>query len=420
MKTRSTIILLLVILLLAGSCYVAFNGLTVGNITIPSAKSAVDLGLDLKGGVYVLLEAQTDATGEELQKIMEQSRAIIANRVDGLGVSEPNIAIEGGNRLRIELAGLKNSDEALSLIGKTAQLQFVDPDGKVVVTGKEVKDSQVSIMDGQGGNFGQNIVVSLEFDKEGTEAFKEATTRLAPVNGVITIMLDGKVISAPSVNEPIPGGKAQIQGNFTIETAKNLATLIRAGALPVEMKTLTTDVQGPTLGMNAFETSVMCGGIALLFIFLFMILYYRIPGFVASMALIIYVLITILALVLIKAKLTLPGIAGLVLSVGMAVDANVIIFERIKEELKVGKSIRTSIDSGFNIAFRTILDSNITTVIAGSALVYFGVGPIRGFGVTLIIGIISSMFTAVFISKHLLKLMSSVFDKVSNKAYGAR
>lgn len=420
MKTRNVIILLLVILLLAGAIYVAFNGLTVGSMIIPSAKSAVDLGLDLKGGVYVLLEAQTDATGEELQKIMEQSKAIITNRVDGLGVSEPNIAIEGGNRLRIELAGLTNSDEALSLIGKTAQLQFVDPDGNVVVTGKEVKDSQVTIQQAQGGNIGQNIVVSLEFNKEGAEAFKEATTRLAPTHGIITIMLDDKVISAPSVSTPIPDGIAVIQGNFTIETAKNLATLIRAGALPVEMKTLSTDVQGPTLGMNAFETSVMCGGIALLFIFLFMIVYYRIPGFVASMALIIYVLITIIALVVIKAKLTLPGIAGLVLSVGMAVDANVIIFERIKEELKVGKSIRTAIDSGFNIAFRTILDSNITTVIAGSALVYFGVGPIRGFGVTLIIGIVSSMFTAVFISKHLLKLFSNIFDKVSNKAYGAR
>lgn len=420
MKSKNILILALLLLVIGLMCYIAIEGLSIGNFTIPSAGESVDLGLDLKGGVYVLLEAQTDKTGEELKKIMEQSKAIITNRVDGLGVTEPNIVIEGGNRLRIELAGLKDADEALAMIGKTAQLQFVNPEGEVVITGKDVKDSKVQILSNNSEMLGQNIVVSLEFNDSAAKVFYEETERLAPSQGIIKIMLDDNVISAPHVNTPIPDGKAVITGGFDLDSASQLATLIRAGALPVEMKTLTTDVVGPTLGMNALETSIFCGALALLLIFAFMIIYYRIPGIVASIALIIYVLITVYSMIIINAKLTLPGIAALILSIGMAVDANVIIFERIKDELREGKTIRTAINTGFNIALRTIIDSNVTTVIAGIVLVYFGVGPIRGFGVTLIIGIVASMLTAVLFSKHLLRLFASIFDKTSTKAYGLR
>lgn len=422
MKTRSVLILLLTILLVAGACFVAAKGIKIGDFELKNAKDLINLGLDLKGGVYVLLEAQTDKTGDELKQIMEQSKAIIANRVDGLGVSEPNIAIEGTNRLRIELAGLKDPEEAMNMIGQTAQLQFVDPKGNVILTGENVKDSQVQILssDQNKNQIGQNIVVSLELNDEGAKAFYEATKELAPDHGIIAILLDGKIISAPFVDEAVPSGKAVISGHFTAEEASRLATLIRAGALPVEMKTLTTDVVGPTLGMDAFEKTLFCGALALLFIILFMIVVYRIPGLVASLSLIIYVLITVYAMVLIKAKLTLPGIAGIVLSIGMAVDSNVIIYERIIDELKSGKTIRTAIDSGFNIALRTIIDANVTTLIAGAVLIYFGVGAIRGFGVTLIIGIVASMFTAVFLSKHILKLFSNIFENASNRAYGVR
>lgn len=417
---KSTIKLLLLLIVIAGVAYVAINGIKINDFEIKSAKEMINLGLDLKGGVYVLLEAQTDKTGEELNRIMEQSKAIITNRVDGLGVSEPNIAIEGGNRLRIELAGLKDADEAMEMIGQTAQLQFVDQEGNIILTGENVRDSQVQILGTKQGQIGQNVVVSLELDEVGAESFYEATSRLAPTQGIIAILLDNNVISAPQVNDPIPDGKAIITGNFSTEEASRLATLIRAGALPVEMKTLTTDVVGPTLGIDAFDTTVFCSAVAVVLIILFMIFIYRVPGIVASISLIIYVIITVYAMILIKAKLTLPGIAGIVLSIGMAVDSNVIIYERIIEEIKQGKTIRTAVDSGFNIALRTIIDSNITTLIAGAVLIYFGVGAIRGFGVTLILGIIASMFTAVFLSKRILKLFIDTFDNLSNRAFGVR
>lgn len=419
-KSRSVVALILVILIVAGLSVMAINGIKIGNFEVKKAKDLINLGLDLKGGVYVLLEAQTDKTGDELKKIMEQSKAIIVNRVDGLGVAEPNIQIEGENRLRIELAGLQDSEEALNMIGQTAQLQFVDSEGKVILTGENVKDSQVQFANQSQAQIGQNVMVSLELDKTGSEAFYEATKRLASSRGVIAILLDDNIISAPAVNDPIPDGKAVITGDFTVEEASRLATLIRAGALPVEMKVLTTDVVGPTLGMDAFDKTVFAGLMAIVFIMLFMIVVYRVPGIVASISLIIYAFLTVYIMIFIKAKLTLPGIAGIVLSIGMAVDSNVIIYERINDEIRAGKTIRSAVDSGFDRALGTIIDSNVTTLIAGIVLTYFGVGAIRGFGVTLIIGIIAVMFTAVVLSKHILKIFLNVFDNLSNRAFGVR
>lgn len=427
MKAKSTILLILILAIVAGSTVLALNGAKIGKYEIIRAKDAIDLGLDLAGGVYVVLEANTDVKGAELQRIMEQSKAIINERVNGLGVSEPNISIEGGNRIRVELAGIDDPQKAIELIGKTAQLQFIDPDKNIVLTGKNVVNSEVQYQTNQLGQ--QEIVVSLEFDKEGTEKFAEATGRLTlepnREDRIIYIVLDDQIISYPAVQSAEEGGtaitdgKAVITGGFTIEEASQLATLIRAGALPVEMKELQTSVIGPTLGLEAYDRSIEAGGIALLIIMLFMIIIYRIPGFIASVGLIIYTLITIFIMSSLGVKLTLPGIAGLILSIGMAVDANVIIFERIKEEIRVGKSIRTAVDTGFKRALTSVMDSNITTLIAGVVLYYFGIGPIKGFGVTLIIGIAASILTAVIISKYLLKLTVSVTGGKNTKLYGA-
>lgn len=423
MKAKNIILLILVLSIVGLSSFVALKGVKIGKFQIPKAKDSIDLGLDLAGGVYVVLEANTDAKGVELQKIMEQSKAIINERVNGLGVSEPNIAIEGGNRLRIELAGLNNPQQAIELIGKTAQLQFIDADTNIVLTGKNVVGSEVQYHNDQLGQ--QDVVVSLELDKEGTESFAEATGRVSQIENaqdrIIYIVLDDQVISSPVVKygEAITNGKAFITGNFTVEEASQLATLIRAGALPVEMKELQTSVIGPTLGLDAFESSIKAGAIALLLIFIFMIIMYRIPGFIASIGLIIYTILVVLTMALISVKLTLPGIAGLILSIGMAVDANVLIFERIKEELRNGKTVRSSVDGGFRRALTSVMDSNITTLIAGAVLYYFGIGPIKGFGVTLIIGIIASMITAVIISKYLLRLMVSITGGKNTKIYGA-
>ena len=420
MKTRNTIILLLILVLVGGSSFLALNGADLGKYEVIKAKDSVDLGLDLAGGVYVVLEAKTDAKGAELQKLMEQTKTIINERIDGLGIAEPNIAIEGENRIRVELAGIDNPQEAIDLIGKTAQLQFIDPEGNVVLTGKNVVGSEVKYQD---SNLGQEVVVSLEFDKEGKENFAEATGELAGKanreEATIFIVLDDQIISAPAVSDKITDGKAVITGGFTLESASQLANLIRAGALPVEMTELQTSVIGPTLGLEAYEKSIQALGIALLIIFGFMIIMYKVPGFVASIGLIIYTLLIIITMSSLGVKLTLPGIAGLVLSIGMAVDANVLIFERIREELLNGKTTRTAIDAGFSRALTSVMDSNVTTLIAGVVLYYFGIGPIKGFGVTLIIGIVASMITSVILSKYLLKLMVSITGGKNTKLYGA-
>lgn len=420
MRGKSISIIAVIVIFVVFAGYIGMNGLIIGDKTLKSAKDSIELGLDLAGGVFVVLEANTEASGDELAGMMEETKAIIGKRVDGLGVSEPNIAIEGEKRIRIELAGVQDPDEAIDLIGKTALLEFKNPDGNTVITGKNVINSQVLF---QPNEYGVNEpVVSLELNDEGRQLFFEATSVLAAqaetLDKIIYIILDGEMISNPMVLEPITDGKPVITGMYTLEEANNLSTLIRAGALPVEMVELQTSVIGPTLGLEAYERSILAGGIAIAIIFAFMLLVYRVPGFVASLALTIYVLLVVGAMILIGAKLTLPGIAGLVLSIGMAVDANILIFERIREEILVGKTVRVSIDAGFKRALRSILDSNITTLIAGAVLYFYGTGPIKGFGVTLTIGIVSSMITAVFFTKYVLRLMAKITGGKNLKLYG--
>lgn len=427
MKGKSISLIVLTLLIVGLASFVAINGVKIGDYEILKAKDSIDLGLDLAGGVYVLLEADTDATGPELTQIMEQTKTIISKRVDGLGIAEPNIAIEGDKRIRVELAGLEDPQEAMELIGKTAQLQFIDPDGNVVLTGKNVVKSEVQYQENTYG--GQDIVVSLELDKEGKEAFGEATGRLIHEDEVerriIYIVLDDQVISYPALRHvsdngvAITDGKAVISGNFELEEASQLANLISAGALPADMIEQTTSLIGPTLGLEAYEKSIKAGGVGLILVFIYMILVYRLPGLIASVGLIIYTLLNILVMSFLGVKLTLPGIAGLILSIGMAVDANVLIFERIREEILIGKTIRTAVDSGFKRALSSVMDSNITTLIAGVVLYYFGIGPIKGFGVTLIIGIIVSMITSVLIPKFLLKHMVNITGGKNTKLYGA-
>ncbi len=420
MNMKKTILFILIVALVVLASYTAINGIEVGKMKIKKAKDSIDLGLDLAGGVYVILEAQTDLQGAELQKAMDQTIMVINKRVDGLGVAEPSIVKESSKRIRVELAGIDNPQEAIDIIGKTAQLQFIDPKGNEVVSGKNVKASDARY---QQSDMGDKPVVSLEFDKEGAKKFADATKKLSKEQNaaekIIYIMLDGEIISAPIVEDPITDGKAVISGEFTIDEANNLANLIRAGSLPVEMKALQSRVIGPTLGLEALEKSIKAGTIAILLIFLFMLVYYRIPGLVADIGLAIYTLIVVYAMKLLGVKLTLPGIAGLILSIGMAVDANVLIFERIKEEIRNGKSIRASIEHGFKRALSSVMDSNITTLIAGVVLYYFGIGPIKGFGVTLILGIVASMITAVFVTKHLLKLTVDMTNTKNTKLYGA-
>lgn len=425
MKKLSTLKIVITVILIACFGLVAVFGFDFAGYKIKSAKDSINLGLDLAGGVYVLLEADTDKTGEELSKAMEQSRAIIQQRVDGLGISEPNISIEGSNRISIELAGAKNAQDAIETIGKTAQLQFIDPDNNVILTGKNIKESKVVYTQ---DNLGKSTpVVSMEFDEEGTKTFADATTKLynatEPEKKILKIVLDGEIISAPIVqNSPITDGKPIIEGGskgFSVEEASKLATLIRAGALPIELKEVRSEIIGASLGIGAFHNSMMAIIISVILISLLLIIIYKIPGVVAGISLVAYTLLVLLAFIVFHIKLSLPGICGLLLSIGMAVDANCIIYERIREELINGKTVRSAVDAGFKKAIATIMDSNITTIIAGVVLYVYGIGSIRGFGITLIIGIVISLLTAVVLTRFLLKNFAQITSNDNKKAYGA-
>ncbi len=391
-KSTIKVVIMIVILLLLS--FTALNGFEFAGYKVLPIKSAINLGLDLQGGVSVLLEAKPK-TGEKVtDEKMNGAVEVIRGRVDQLGVAEPLITRQGKTRILVELPGVDDSQRALELIGKTASLQFIGPDEKVILTGNNVRDAK-AVYGGQ-----NEPLVSLKFDSDGAKKFEKATREF--LGKQIAIKLDEQIISAPNVQDVIPDGEAVITNLPDIEKAGELATLIRAGALPVDLEQRQIMSLGPTLGTDSLTKSVKAGLLGMTLIILYMIVYYRVSGLVAGFSLIIYVMLVLLAFISIGATLTLPGIAGFILSVGMAVDANVLIFERLKEELENGKTLKAAIDSGFHRAITTILDSNITTIIAAVVLLYLGTGPVRGFAVTLIIGILVSFLTAVFITRILL------------------
>lgn len=432
MKQKNRILFICSVLVIFLLAYLAAFGVKAGNFELKSIGNQINYGLDIEGGVAIVFEADTTLTGDELDKAIKRSIEVLSKRIDSIGLTEPKITQQGDNRIRIELPGVKDASAAIKSIGQTAQLEFVLVDPTTVamegmkkaeftstpiLTGQQVKDSSVSA-----DSYGKPAV-GLEFDKEGTELFSDATkTAMAFDNargGQIAILLDDQVISAPYTNIQIVDGKAIIVGNFTYEEASLLSSLIRGGALPINLQEVQSSVIGATLGLDALNTSIFAAKIGFMLVAVFMIFYYRFPGLISAISLVLYATIVLSLLVALHATLTLPGIAGIVLSVGMAVDANVIIFERVKDELKSGKSLRASIDSGFHRAMTTILDSNITTLIAAGVLYYFGSGPIQGFAVTLMIGICTSMFTAIVVTRHLLKWSMGFSFTTNTKLYGA-
>lgn len=415
MKSKNKLIFVITTITILLVSFVALFGINIGNFKVNSVVSNISQGLDLKGGVFVLYEAETDLQGEELNNVINQTISVFSNRINGMGLTEPVIVKEGEKRIRIELPGVKDAQSAIDTIGKTAQLQFVTREGEIVVTGADVKDAKVEI------NSRDNTpVVSLEFNQEGAAKFSEATKKLAVGNDPLLIVLDGEVISSPIVTTQIPDGRSQISGNFTIESASELANLIRGGALPVDFIEVQSSIVTASLGESALDMSIKGAVIGILLVMIFMVFYYKIPGITAVIALIAYMSVVAILYKTIDVTLTLPGIAALILSIGMAVDANVIIFERIKEEIISGKTIRVSIDSGFAKALSTILDSQTTTFIAGIVLYFFGTGPIKGFAITLMIGILVSLVTALFITKILLKSLVNGFDIRNKKYFGIK
>jgi protein-export SecD/SecF family membrane protein len=353
-------------------------------------------GLDLEGGVYILYEAKSVGDTEVDYDAIQRAMTIIRNRIDELGLTEPVLQPEGERRIRIELPGIEDQAQAMEIIGKTAQLTFVSPEGDVLLTGGDLKTAYFTR--GQRNE----PLVALEFNDEGKEKFAEATEKY--LGKQIAIELDNELISAPTVQAVIEEGNAVITNIPTAEEASALALMLRSGALPVELEELETRSVGPVLGENALRLSLSAGLIGLAVVMLFMLFYYKFAGLVADISLAVYLALVFLILTLLNATLTLPGIAGLILSIGMAVDANILIFERIKEELQAGKTTFTAINSGFSRALRAIIDSNITTVIAALVLFIVTTGTVRGFALVLLIGIFSSVISAIYLTRYLLRL----------------
>ena len=418
-QTLKRVLAILVLAVTVFAWYVSIFG--IGSIN--SAKDALKYGLDIDGGVYVVMEAQTDLKGDELRDLMEQTRAVIDNRVNQMGVAESSVTIEGEKRIRVEIPGAENAEEAISAVGKTAQLQFLLADGSVVLDGSHVKDAQIS-------TDGSYYKILLEFDSEGASLFEEGTRKAynrevtsvidEVTSNQIAIVLDDEIIVHPDVKSVISGGNCEITGRYTKEEASTTAALIRGGALPVDLVEVQTSVQSATIGADALDKSIVAGAIGMLLVFILMIAYFGMLGIVADIALMLYVALFIWSMSAFNVVMTLPGIAALILSIGMAVDANVIIFTRIKEEICAGKSIRVAVNAGFKNALKTVLDAQITTLIAAVVLYEVGTTSVKGFALTLMIGIVISIFTAVIITQLFISLLAESKKFAKNKYFGVK
>jgi protein-export membrane protein SecD len=391
----------------------------------------IKLGLDLQGGMHLVLEVDTAKLppGSDPSDAVDRALEIIRNRVDKFGVSEPVIQRQGKDRIVVQLPGLKDPQRAKKLIGSTALLEFKlvdnerldeaeagkvpkgyeileDDEGKKYLVKKEPELTGASLVNAwvdtsQTGIMAQTVV-SLEFDKKGARKFARVTG--AHVGEQLAIVLDGKVKSAPVIRSRIDGGRAQIEGNFSLEEARDLKIILRAGALPAPVKIIEERTVGPSLGHDSIRKGIMASIIGFILVVLFMSIYYQLSGIIANVALVGCLIMLLGGLAGFKGTLTLPGIAGIILTMGMALDSNILIFERIREELRAGRTVKAAIDGGYKKAFWTVFDSHVTTLITGLILFTFGTGPIKGFAVTLSLGVSISLFTALVITRLIFDL----------------
>jgi len=404
------------------------------------------LGLDLQGGTHLLYQADLSGiNAEDRKNALNGLRDVIERRVNLFGVREPVVQIEEqSQRLIVELAGIKDVKEAINMIGQTPflefreqkpqeevdkiiakqkelegksfeeaqkipdwQLAFEEPFTPTQLTGRYLKKAELT--------FDQTTtkpMVAIEFDDQGAEMFKELTTK--NVGKPLAIYIDNQLISSPVVQEAIEGGKAQISGNFDIETARELARNLNAGALPVPIKLISQETIGPSLGQDSLDKSLKAGMIGFALVIIFMVIFYRLPGVLASLALVIYIALSLSLFKLMPVTLTLAGIAGFILSMGMAVDANILIFSRIKEELKQGKGFLISLEDGFKRAWPSVRDGNFTIILVALILFSLGTSFVKGFALTLIIGNLIGMFSAIFITDNFLRCFAGTkLEKLS-------
>lgn len=392
-KSKSSILFVLCVVVIMSLAFIGFNGFEIAGWEVKSFGNAITKGLDLQGGVSVLMEIQEDNVSSDVR---QRTKQLLELRVNKIGVAETVVTEEGDKRIRIDIPGAYDSNEIVEDLSKTGNLEFRDSDGNVLLTGKDVKEA-TAVLDST-----SSPVVSLEFNDEGKEKFAEVTAD--NIGKAISIYMDDELVSSPTVQSAITDGKAVINGMSSMDEATKIAGVISSGALPVEIKAVSITNVGAQLGSEALPNAIKAGVIGVGIIFLFMILYYRLPGIFASIALTLYITLVLLLFTEMKVALTLPGIAALLLTIGMAVDANILIFERIKEELSRGISVKSAVKAGFENAMSSIVDSNSTTFIAALILYFIGSGSVKGFAVTLMIGIVLSLFTALIITKILMNL----------------
>ncbi len=433
MKSRPWLRLLIVFITALVAFLIAFQPIKVTDWQpeFQTPRLRLNLGLDLQGGSHLVLEAQDTPAGPVTSEAVTAALRVIGNRIDQLGVVEPTLQRQGSRRIIVELPGIQDPQRAIELIGKTALLEFVDtsttplPEGarwsadgktvqlpsgaqpvqlekKVILTGADLADAQAAFDQTTG-----QPIVNFQFKGKGAKVFEEFTG--SHVGRYLTIVLDNEVISSPVIRDRITAGRGQISGGFRdLSRARDLAVLLRGGALPVPVEVVENRTIGPLLGRDSIDRSLHAGFVAMVAVVLFMGLFYGLLGVLADLALGVYMLMLLAILALLHATLTLPGIAGLILSVGIAVDANVIIYEKVKEELRAGKSVRQSVQTGWNRAVVTIIDSNVTTIIGAVVLFLLGTGPIRGFAVTLIVGVLASIVTGITVTRVFVDLASLI------------
>ncbi len=425
--------LLLVLILAIAAFQIAFSPVKLVGLTpeLQRPKMRMNLGLDLQGGSHLVLEGQDTPEIKATPEAVDAAMRVIENRIDQLGVVEPTLQRQGSQRIIVELPGIQDPQRAIDLIGKTALLEFVDtgrtqlPHGarwaadgktirlpppanpiplekKVILTGADLSNAEATF-DPQTGQ----PIVNFQFKGQAASKFEEFTG--SHVGQYLTIILDSEVITSPVIRDRIGGGRGQISGGFAdLRAARDLAVLLRGGALPIPVQVVENRTVGPVLGRDSIDKSVHAGAVAVVMVVLFMGLYYGTAGVLADLALGIYLLLVLAVLSALHATLTLPGIAGLILSLGIAVDANVIIYEKMKEELRAGKTLRGAIQAGWSRAIVTIVDSNVTTIIGAAVLFVLGTGPVRGFAVTLIVGVLASLFTGIIVTRILVDAASSI------------
>ncbi|MGL4108500.1 protein translocase subunit SecD [Clostridium sp. LP20] len=405
-KGKSSVLFILSTLAIIVFAYIGINGLEVAGWQFKPFEDTITKGLDLQGGVSVVMEIQDEeVTKEDLEKTKES----LSLRVNKIGVAETVVTTEGDRKIRIDIPGQYNSGEIVENLGKTGELTFKSPEGEVLLTGKDIQKSAV-VSNAETGK----PEVSLEMTDEGKQKFADATQKY--VGQAISINMDDEQLSNPNVQSVITDGKAVISGSGSLEEAKKLSGLINAGALPVTVKAVSVQTVGAQLGAEALPNAIKAGILGIGLIFVLMIAYFRIPGIISSLVLSLYICLVLFIFGEVGATMTLPGIAGLLLTIGMAVDANVLIFERTREELSKGISIKSAVDKGFENAMSSIVDSNVTTIIAALVLYFFGSGAVKGFAVTLLIGIIVSLFTALTVTKFFMRhaVKMGILSKLSH------